>query len=285
VSLSHLKVRNFFLNVHRLTKLRSKAFLAVAGWGLIGLLLLYPIYAAQGQGATPIPVNPPTATATQPPPTDIPTRTPTSQGPASAEALTDGTNVRSLPDIGGERLGTIAPGTAYPILGRRFEWFQIQFPDSETGSGWVHESVVTVIGDVNQIQDFSAENLPTEDPSISNARGTADAITATPGGFLTLTAQSQITPEGLFTAESGLAGLAAGAGGTQDNAPPPSFGDQGNLPTFTYPAQTPTAIDLQQILGESTTRTAAQGMPPIMPILALFGIGGLGLLISVMRKL
>lgn len=251
---------------------------------LLMLISMIPVMVS-AQPATPIPVNPPTATATLPPPTDIPTGTPTSQGPASAQALTEGTNVRSQPDIEGERVGAIGPNATYPVLGRRFEWYQINFPEAPGGTGWVHQSVVTILGDPALIPDFSLENLPTEDSVIANARATADAITATPGGFLTATALAQQTPEGIFTAASGLPGVVAPLpGGTAFSGAPPSFGDAANMPTYTFPAQTPTPLDLNEFFARGD-RNSAGGMPPIMPILALGSVGLVGVLISFMRKL
>ena len=240
---------------------------------LVTILLLImgqPVYAQEP--ATPIPVNPPTGTATAPPPTDPPTRTPTSQGPASVEALADGTNIRSQPDISAERLGQISPGQSYAVIGRFFEWLQIEYPDTPGGTGWVHESVVTINGDPNLIRDFSQQDVPTENPTIVSRRQTADAITATPGGVLTITAQALITPEGIFT-------VAAGA--PQPGAP--QIAD-GILPTFTFPPETPTPLNLQDYNRQSSPGSADGGIAPMIPILGLIGAGIFGLIISLLRK-
>ena len=237
---------------------------------LLASLLMTTQASAQGP-STPIPVNPPTATASPEPPTDVPTRTPTSLGPASAEALSDATNVRAQPDITGERLGQISPGQTYPIRGRFFEWLQILFPDSPSGIGWVHQSVVQILGDESLIPDLTVEQLPTEAPTIVTGRETAAVITQTPGGILTLTAQTFITPEGVFTV-----GPQAGDG------PQPS---DPILPTYTFPAETATPIDLREISGQPTVAgEEAEGIPPIVPIAALIALGGLGLLISIVRR-
>lgn len=241
---------------------------------LLGLLVWLGwggVYSAHAQGpATPIPVIPPTFTPTNPPPTEPPTRTPTSLGPASAEALNPGTNVRVEPAIDADLVKQINPGTTYPILGRYFEWYQLQFPDSRTGVAWVHNSVVQVYGDPNLILDLSNSALPTQDPALLNAQATADVIVQTPGGELTVTAQVLAsTPQ------------AVTIGNTDPNAPQvPAQA----MPTFTFPAVTVTPINLAEI-GAARNVAVGGGFPPIAPIAALFGVGGLGVLITLIRRL
>lgn len=239
--------------------------------GLLGLLPVGAAYAQQP--ATPIPVVPPTATPTLLPPTNPPTRTPTSQGPASVTPLEGAANVRAQPDINAERLGQIQVGQNYAVLGKYFEWYQIQFPDSPSGIGWVHQSVVQVLGDPNTIPDLTQSGLPTEDPILASRRQTLEVITITPGGVFTLTAEAQITPTGVFTLEGG--------------APNPNAPQAQNLilPTFTFPPTTPTPIDLNTISRPGQTDASSGGMPPIVPIAALIGLGSLGLLITGLRRL
>jgi hypothetical protein len=257
--------------VRRGSRPRFDALLILTIALLLASLLMTTQASAQGP-ATPIPVNPPTSPASPPPPTEVPSRTPTSLGPASAEAVSEGTNVRAQPDITGERLGQISPGQAYPVRGRFFEWLQILFPESPSGIGWVHQSVVTILGDESLIPDLTAEQLPTEAPEIINARQTADILTQTPGGVLTITAQAFITPSGVFTV-----GPQAGDGPQAQNQ---------ILPTFTFPAESATPIDLREIAGQPIVSTGdEEGVPPLLPIAALIGLGGLGLMISIVRRM
>jgi hypothetical protein len=189
------------------------------------------------------------------------------------EALSSPTNVRSQPDITAEIVGQIGPGQTYAVIGKRFEWYQIQFPDAPGGVGWVHQSVVQIRGDPNLIPDFS--EVPTENPTITSGRGTAEAITRTPGGHLTLTAQARITPSGVFTVEPGAAAVG-------DNPNVPVSGNP-LLPTFTFPAMTATPLDLTSLSGQTET-TANEGLPPIIPIVGLLGLGSLGIFISILRR-
>ncbi len=244
------------------------------------MTLLSITSSAWAQLPTPIPVVPPTATPTNQPPTAEPTRTPTSEGPASARALNEGTNVRASPDITAERVGQIDPNEAYPVVGRYFEWYQLQFPESPSGIGWVHQSVIEILGDELRIPDLNAEQLPTVDPAIPNRQATDDAITQTPGGFLTLTAQAFITPEGVFTAAPGIQGNQSGP---QSNSGAPAFAG-GQLPTYTFVNQTPTPIDVAAIRNSGAAPDAGGGLPPIAPIVGLIGMGILGLLISALRR-
>lgn len=216
---------------------------------------------------TPVQLQFPTATETPGPPTASPTRTPTSAGRPYVEALADNTNVRAGPDINENRLGQIFPGTTYPILGRRFEWYWIEFPDSPTGTAWVHQSVVRVGGDVNQIPEIDLADVPTLDPAFVAAQQTAEAITATPGAAATLTAQAQITPTGIFTPGPGDA---------------PTLLPGQPLPTFTFPPYTVTPIPIPRTNPPPTTNT---GVAPIVPILALGALGLMGLLVSLLRRL
>jgi hypothetical protein len=252
--------------------MRSQRILLVAFFLTLSVAFLWRGESASAQGpATPIPVIPPTFTPTNPPPTEPPTRTPTSLGPASAEALNPGTNVRTEPNIEADLVQQINPGERFPILGRYFEWYQLQFPAARSGVAWVHNSVVQVLGDPALIPDFSNTELPTQDPAILNAQATADVIILTPGGELTVTAQVLAsTPQ------------AVDSNNSDPNAPQvPAQA----LPTFTFPAVTATPINLADLGTARNVTVGSGGLPPIAPIAALFGIGGLGLLITLLRRL
>lgn len=217
---------------------------------------------------TPIQLQFPTPTETAGPPTETPTRTPTSEGRPFIEALQDATNVRTSPDIGDNLLAQIFPGTRYPVVGKYFQWYMIEFPNSPNGIAWVHESVVSLIGDeamVTPIPDLGG--VPTLDPAYVAGQETAAAVTSTPGAIATLTAQVLITPTGIFTADPGAtATLAPGE----------------RLPTFTFPAQTPTPVVIPRT---APVTEQSGGVPPIIPILALGALGLMGLLVGLMRRL
>jgi len=221
----------------------------------------------RAQEATPVPLVFPTATPS-PAASGTPTRTPT-QGASGAfvEAITEGTNVRAGPDINEARLGQIGPGTQYPVLGRRFNWFLIAYPNAPGGQAWVYSEVVTLSGDAATIVEMELGDIPTADPLLSAAEGTAEAITQTPGIAFTLTAQSFITPTGVFTA-------APGAGPTLAPGQP--------LPTYTFPPYTPTPVPIPRA---NPAPAAESGLPPIVPILALGALGLMGLLVALLRRL
>jgi len=223
--------------------------------------------AHQAQGTpTPVQLQFPTATATPEPPTASPTRTPTSAGRPYIEALQESTNVRAGPDINENRVGQIFPGTTYPILGKRFQWYWIEFPESPAGTAWVHESVVRIGGDITQIQDIELESIPTIDPVTLAVQQTAEAIINTPGAVATLTAQAQITPIGVFT---------PGAAG-------PTLAPGQPLPTFTFPPYTVTPIPIPRT---NPPPANSSGIAPIVPILALAALGLMGLLVSLLRRM
>ncbi len=223
-----------------------------------------------GATSTAAPVVLPTGSATPIPPTETPTRTPTDTGPAQAEAKNAGTNVRATADITSAIIGVIQPGTRYVIRGRYFEWYQIGFPDTPNGIGWIHQSVVNIIGDEASIPDLTSEELPTQDPFALAAEETLVALTQTPGGLLTATAESQSQPENIFTQAPQVeaATLAPGQ----------------RLPTFTFPAFTPTPVPVADLRGGSIEVTDDEAVPPLIPIAGLIAVGLAGLFISILRR-
>jgi len=255
-------------------------------------ILIMSAVVVGAQPATPIPVQPPTGTPTPLPPTEPPTRTPTSEGPASIEALNEGTNVRAQPDITSDIVVKISPGTNYPILGRFFEWYQLSIPEAGGGTGWIHQSVIRVLGDENLIPDLNAAEIPTQDPIIEQRQQTSEAITATPGAVLTLTVLAQVTP----TSDAPIPGNAGDVqsqiqsfGGTLPPTPigggavnPNTVGDPNVLPTFTFPAETATPINLGELSVSNAEQ--AEGLPPIAPIMGLVALGGLGLFLTLLRR-
>jgi hypothetical protein len=203
------------------------------------------------------------------------TRTPT-QSAVVLEAKADAgaVNVRAEPDIEGERLGTIQAGEFYIVLGRYFRWIQFQFDTAPNGRAWVFDELVTLTGDESSIPDLSVETLPTVDPAIAGATQTQDAVTLTPGGLLTATAQSRFLAlpteggNGVDNVENGLA----------------------ILPTFTVPpelALAPTEdlfVAVPTTSPESTPLNVPTSVPPILPIFLLAAGGVLGLVVSSLRR-
>lgn len=228
-----------------------------------------PARAQEPPSATPVQLSFPTFTPTAPETTATPTRTATvDQTAIEAEAISNNTNVRAGPDINESPLGQISPGSRYTVLGRRFDWYHIVYPDSPTGTAWVYKDVVTLTGDPNLIPEMELEDIPTLDPGFFEEQQTLEAVQETPGGASTLTAIAQVTPTGVFTA--GPEDLAL----TREPGAP--------LPTFTYP---PTVTPLT--IPEAAPVTAARdsGIPPLIPIAALGAFGLLGLLIGILRRL
>ena len=117
------------------------------------------------------------------------------------------------------------------------------------------------------VVELELGDIPTSDPLLSAAEDTAEAITQTPGIAFTLTAQSFITPTGVFTA-------ASGAGPTLVPGQP--------LPTYTFPPYTPTPVPIPRANPAPVTES---GLPPIVPIVALGALGLMGLLVAVLRRL
>lgn len=231
-----------------------------------------PTAIAQDDRATPAPVLLPsnTPTATDLPPTA--TRTPTSQGRAYVEAKNPDANVRSGPGTDRERVGIIQPGEQYFIIGVYFEWYQIEYPNVPSGAAWVYFGVVDVFGDPNLIPNLAQADVPTIDPADVEQAATLSAATQTPGGLLTLTAAVQFTPQGFFTTTPAA---------TTTLAP----GER--LPTFTFPAITDTPIPIEQLQTRPVDVDAENEEPfaPAIPILGLIGLGTLGLLIGIFRRL
>ncbi len=199
--------------------------------------------------------------------TATPTRTPTPIGPALVEALEGPTNVRAGPDIEAERLGQIFPGEFYPVLGRAAGtlWYKIQYPDSPNGTAWVFEQVVRITGNVDAIEEIQVFAQPTINVGAAVSTQTLEALAQTPGGLETATALA----------------FAANAMVIQGTLPPTET--PAPKPTFTYP---PGPIAEATTVIPPVARAQAEGgLPPIIPIIGLGSVGGLGLLIGILRRL
>lgn len=221
------------------------------------------------------------------------TRTPTAIGPVMLQAKTEA-NVRTEADPEAERLGTIRAGDMYPILGRYFRWLQFQYDQSPSGTGWVFDELVDIVGDESAIRDLSAEAVPTTDPAVQAQTETAEAITLVPGGALTATANARVIsipepPLPGFPDNTTGAVLVNPEGTAELSLPGATF-----LPTFTFPPNVPLATpSAGQEIALAVTPTDAPGLvssptttnlPPIVPILLLGALGVLGLAISSFRR-
>jgi|GEM_PF-346178 len=203
------------------------------------------------------------------------------EGSVMLEAKSPGVNVRAAADIESERLGAIEPGERYPIMGRYFRWLQLQYESSPTGSAWVYDELVNIIGDESAINDLSEEALPTEDTSLSGATATQGVLTQTPGGVLTATALSRILAVDVGSDADGDGTLSP-----SDLLVAPEAGATANpvlLPTYTYPPNLPANLPTRSTV-TTTLPTSPTDLPPIAPILLLGGLGLIGLAIGSVRR-
>lgn len=237
---------------------------------VLALLLLSPglrvVSAQEGPTATPQPVNlSTTAPEEVPGVVATPTRTPTPEGLIYIEAR-EFANVRAQPDPDAAQLGQIRSGERFVALGRYFQWIQFQFPPSPSGTGWVFGDLVNVIGDGALIPELTDPGANAPNAAEIQAAGTAAAVTQTPGGVLTATAATRFEALGQATLDGPVV-----------------------LPTFTFPpgivfqAATP-APDTEATPAPAPAEQASGSLPPIVPILAIGGLGVLGLIISAMRR-
>lgn len=227
--------------------------------------------------------SPPTDGA---PPTEVPpTFTPTNQGPPQLEARANAgnVNVRIEPDPEGNIVGTISNGEFFTVTGRYYRWLQIRFEASPSRSAYVFEELVDIIGDEANIPDLTESARPTADSSALDATSTVAAMQETPGFELTITADARIldAPSGATSGEGQVEG-----NGSDDAAM------SGPLPTFTYPsnlvAQAPTDIPIESVTAtpdpSRVNLSVQNGVPPLLPIMVLAGIGIMGLVIGGFRR-
>lgn len=249
----------------------------------VGVVLLSVVVTVRAEPVVQVPTETPAQInlspvtqlpADQPNPADATaTRTPTPEGIALLEAK-EFANVRAEPSTESAQLGTIRVGEQYNVIGRYVSWIQFEFPSSPTGRGWVYGELVNLSGNVENIPEVDPYSQASAlDSAASNATGTQNVITQTPGGVLTATAVSRQ--------------LAA-----PDAASPTNAGTREILPTFTYPpgmvavAPTPGVAITTDAAGEQTVAPVSNGtsLPPIVPILLLGGVGLFGLAISALRR-
>lgn len=238
--------------------------------------------------ATPVPINLPSPLPFIPQENDVQaaataTRTPTPLGPVVLEALTEA-NVRSQPDPESERLGSIRVGDVYPVIGRYFRWYQFQYEQSPSGTGWVFDELVQIIGDEASIPDLSATEAPTLDAASIDASATVAVILQAPGGDLTATALGAQIPLPVPGQQQSSASTLA------------PTGEAVILPTFTFPPNialiAPTFGATVALDNPEATITPSvdsgfvlpSNVPPILPIIVLGAFGILGLIVSTYRR-
>lgn len=228
---------------------------------------------AQDSTATPVSINLLTLIPATQTPANLPTLTWTAQPTPSVQLQArDFANVRAEPDTSAAQLGVIRRGELYPVTGRYFSWYQLLFPSSPSGRGWVFADLVDIVGDANTIPEYDDNALATLPPMIVNATETQTILTQTPGGLLTATAQARTTAT-------------------------PGAGEAGPmLPTFTYPpdlalavpevgnALAATTLEVEPEAAPANTPTGSSSLPPLLPI-AVLGIAGfIGLAVSAARR-
>ncbi len=206
--------------------------------------------------------------------TPTPTWTPTSEGPVQLQAKADAgeVNVRSEPDPASQRLGGINTGEFYVVRGRYFNWLQFDFPSSPTGTGWVFDGLIDIVGDTSKIPNIDPYAVPTSEADAA-ASQTLSVIVQTPGGDETATAQARIvvfsTPEPNVTLDSVLV--------------------ESVLPTYTPPSEFVSRVTATPFVEQTTALTTltditSQRVPPAVPIIVLGFVGFLGVAISVIRR-
>jgi hypothetical protein len=200
-----------------------------------------------------------------------PSKTPTVAGPGlarvEAKSAETGANLRAAPSTESEILGNIKPGQFFGVIGRSNKWLQIQYDRAPNGRAWVYEDIVNITGlDPAQIPLIDETGIPSPNVVTGAAQETANFLTQTPGAPQTATVlQSSAT--GIFTPIGG-----AIVDGPTSSVP---------LPTFTFPPPV-----VEATLPSPASANASQGgVPPIVPIIALGGLGLFGLFISGLRRL
>jgi uncharacterized protein YraI len=147
----------------------------------------------QGQSATPTvePTVPPTIAPTVAPPVAstvaVSTTTPTTATAATTQVPTasvkegDFVNVRKGPAVAYDKLGTLDKGQSAPVRGKSADgtWWQITFPASPDGIGWVIGQLVNISGDTSGVPVAQAPPLPTAGATTQPATTNTPAPAAT----------------------------------------------------------------------------------------------------------
>ncbi len=229
---------------------------------LTALLHSISVLAQANTEATPVRANLVTPTPEVPQaaaPTITPSFTPTPLPAARLQALDSAgnVNVRALPDIDSDLLGTIAHGTVYPVLRNYYRWYELRFDLSPSGRAWVYGDLVTIEGDPTQIERI--DNLG----AVQLAAGFADS-------------PSDREQAGASPRTIEIATVEAGGARAVEVV------EETPLPTFTPPATQPPFVDQLEFAEAEDRRWL--NLPPLAPILVFAGLGFVGLLIGLLRR-
>lgn len=204
-------------------------------------------------------------------PTGTPTQSPTPT-PVQARVIGDPTNLRDGPGLDFEIIAELTPGALLPITGRWLgtDWLQVEWEDGPDGKAWVYSALIIVEGDITTVPAVEPPPAPTQNPTIVAAEATATILVQTPGAVETATAtalEAQLAaPQGIIT-----------------TTPEPGSLEAGSLPTFTpLPENGDQAVVIPPAMASPSE---SSGLPPAVLIIGLGVMGGLTLLLGVIRRL
>ncbi len=232
---------------------------------LIFACLAFPVAAQLRPSATPVSAvlsRPSTERPQVVAPTVTPPPVPTPLPAARLQALeTAGDiNVRPVPDIDSDVLGTISYGTEYPVLRSYYRWYELRYELSPNGRAWVYGDLVALAGDTSQIEVL--DNLSLAEIGQAESSFVVGTSASEEDGADSRTIEIDSLP-------------AEESREVEAVALTP-------LPTFTAPAATP-GVFTDQLAIEETNSLPLPDLPPILPILALGGLGAIGMLIALIR--
>ena len=192
-------------------------------------------------------------------PTLAPTLSPTPLPATRLRALSSAgnINVRALPDLESEILGTIADDREYQVLRNYYRWYELRYDLSPNGHAWVYGDLVEILGDRSLI-------IVIENPDEIELVGQVQNLPGDGG------AEAEARTIEISTIQADSAQSVERVAVTA-------------LPTFTRPAPTPVSFTDQPQIATNGPRPWT-GIPPIFPIALLGGLGVLGFLISALRR-
>ncbi len=163
-------------------------------------------------------------------------------------------NVRALPSLDSEILGTLGPGVEYQALRSYYRWFEFRYDLSKTGRGWVYGDLVEIIGDRSKIVIIDNPSEITAPVAAQPQVAAADEERTI--AISTLRANSDVSVE---------------------------LSQATRLPTFTPPAATPASF-AEQLEFKTAEQPPWTDLPPIMPIALLGAMGVFGFLLNLLRR-
>lgn len=208
-----------------------------------------------------LPTNTPTQVGG---PTVTPSRTP-SVAPVTAQVI-EQANLRTLPSIDADVVATLEGGTTLPVVGRwvGYNWLLVAWTEAPGGQAWVHDSVVTIIGDITTVPAVTPPPQATVEPTLAALNATSTVILQTPGAAETATAAAFIAPSGIYTVTPGSVALA------------------GVMPTFTPPEP---YVQPETLAAPEGSTQSRRGPAPAVLIIALGAMGLLTLIVGLLKRL